>query len=243
MLNWLYGPRIDPTFPGYIVLRSLRLDIDAVRDVYRIVNEKSGPAVLTVAAAPGLDSASFPAREISLDELGQLSDSETLRLMVRSGGEEYLAVDFRNMTQPSVTFDPQRGDRTAMEIATFLLAEGKPRIKWSLVRRLPAAAVALVIAVVGGGLIYAQPSGPWPHNVLASGLVFFAAAFSAEWVQRRHDARWASVPRLYAGHRVSATTREHIRTLRAQTHRDVKVFLITFPIGAVAGVLLERWLP
>ena len=55
MLNWLYGPRIDLAFPGYIVLRSLRLDIDAVRDVYRIVNEKSGPAVLSVAHAQGFD--------------------------------------------------------------------------------------------------------------------------------------------------------------------------------------------
>lgn len=241
MWNWLYGPPIEEGPGYYMVTRSLTLDVDAVRDVYRIVDGNAGPAVLKVMPPIGLEGPGRFGRESAIDDISRMPTSELQRLVISNSdtGSQHLHVDFRGGSQPVISYDPTT-DRAARDIAHFLLAEGSPRIKWSVLRVLPAMAASVAVVLAGAALLVRHTFGSWPQDILALGLVLVVAALTRDLVQRSFDARMPTA-RLYRGHRISATTRADRRARWA----NLRVQVPTALAGAVGGsilTLLTAWL-
>lgn len=249
--DWLFGPRKLAPYDGRIETRSLTLEPDTVREIFRMA-ERLGAAELRITDNDGDGDLGT----LDIDDLESAPDWERsqLRLMAGrmvpgGGGQTVLGslvdVDLRRNICSAVNFhrfDPASGDpapavdpaRLAHEIADKLIRDGRPRVRWRPVSWVLPYAVPLLL--VGCWVWFCWADRP-PLSLGLVGLLllpvtWMVAYYTAGLVRQRQPNPWP-------GNRIRTVSRADLRVERANRHASLKLAAYTVPLGAVAGGLAQ----
>lgn len=245
MWNWLFGgPKQEAQGPHAIVLRSLRLDLDAVTDAYKMIADHSGPTRLMVYPPPEQSGpGGYQPREVAIDEIDGLPEAQLRRLRIESDGDPRLGVEFRERTQPHVSFSEGPAEQVGKQIVQMLLESGTPRIRWSVF--LPFVPIATFAGVAGLGFLSLIRFGPWSQNAIVVPFVLLVAFLSFREVQRGLDLPRRPGPGRrqlsYPGHRVLPRRRKDERARQAARREQLKAASVTIPVAAILGAAAQAW--
>jgi hypothetical protein len=240
-LNWLYGKRIsrnDPYLaPEIVVVRSLVVDLDTVRDVKARISERFDTVETKYwIQEPG---STLQPKEIAEAHLAGLSSANLGRLYLENHSGDYggVRVELRDGMRPMISMSPVETEFQD-SIAAIMLDSGRPRVRWARFTRF----LLLVPFVALLGLwIVLQATVPVPLvGVLFGWLVVAFALVGSIFLVR--------IPRLkqisdlsYPGHKILPVTREKARERRAASHLATRVAVIT-AVLSIAGTLVIAWL-
>ncbi|RDV44587.1 hypothetical protein DOE76_12600 [Leifsonia sp. ku-ls] len=232
---------------GPLYMRALVLDVEALPELASLFEEHLETYGFT-APDGGWKREYFTRqliggmlRTVPEDELADQSASvkSELSLFIRVDGGGGVSASFDSSARPSISVSLPRPNMTDAIIkiqeaaAEHLYASGTPRVQWS---RLASWLPMVPWAALAASAVWLQASAPptvagslfvWLTTAFAFG---GAVALSLHLKRVRRD-RWA-------GHRIRLESRKETYARRADTHKNIKVALITAPITLVGGILL-----
>ncbi len=266
MIDWLYGPRF-PAYAQYwtMMLRNLTMDIetlvDASREIPRIV-ERSGAMSFQIGTTIQRElqyraKTIYRIRErvVAEDELSDLGvfDRNQLVMDVEISATEpvewnpegspatatlTVSIDSPNAQIRLDGFVSPDENRIFHEIGDYLYANATLRPDW---RSAQWVAWLAPIPVALGAWAWLAFTGGWPpalHLLIFAVIALAASGSISRAIAERKKSREKTVGRSF---QYRGESRQATRQRRADSHSNIKVFLITAPVSLFIG-LIVGWL-
>lgn len=236
-LNWLFGQRLSRNNqwlnPEILVIRSVTTDLDTVREVAKRIDERFSSSKASFWVQDP-NAVSYQRREVPADQLQSISAADRGRLYIETSSSELgnMRVELRQKSRPVITMVPNEPDFMDL-IANILLDSGRPLVRWA---RLVRYTLALPFLSLLAAWIWLSVTEfvSLPAQLFGWLIVAFALAGTIAMMRRP----FIKLELSYPGHRIRNETRIETYARRADTHKNIKVALITAPITIVATLLV-----